>query len=440
MSVQVSLIKRDSGDARLVRESTPAAMLSDRFYKAQQHLFEKINKTLSSFNLDALKDKAENIFGTTCTGCYLVAQGGFNTVFILTFKDRDDVVARLLGSRSGNDSADLEAVAILVERKKSEVAIHHFLKKKTTIPVPHIYYFDPYFNNPVMVPFMLMERVHGRTLADVWHSLSADEQTKTYTRLIEYNAQLLQLEFNSVGSLYNDGSADEFTVGPLGGSCTFGTPLRGFQGPFTNSQSYLLAHAEAHLHSLLYKSELWKARRLSSDWHNGGADGISIEYATTWLQLFCKGVRGLPAEPVTSILYHDDLGVGNIIVSYDDPTNIVAVIDWEGSRVLPIWENGLLSKFIQDERIAEYDADLAKRFGDIENSIYSESNPQLGRSRLNLGSLVFFLSDWTMAIYSREVINQEFLQWFQQGCKEGYLEEIRSFSELKDFIEGISRA
>jgi hypothetical protein len=32
---------------------------------------------------------------------------------------------------------------------------------------------------------------------------------------------------------------------------------------------------------------------------------------------------------------HPDLTINNILVSYDDPTHIVGIIDWEGTRIQP---------------------------------------------------------------------------------------------------------
>ncbi|TFK34386.1 kinase-like domain-containing protein [Crucibulum laeve] len=438
MPMQANLISHDLRyvDRQRNHANVPPAVLSERFDKMMQNSTdsEDMTRSLNFFNLDALRDKAEEFFGATCTGCYLIAQGGFNTVYILTFKDHDDVVARLSASRIENPANKNQE--LVVERKKSECAIHRFLAEKTTIPVPHIYYFTPYFDNPVGVPFMFMERVHGQTLADVWFSLSSEQQIKVFNSIIGYNAQLLQLEFSAVGFLYHgDGG---FTVGPLGSSCSDGRVLPGFRGPFTTTTSYLLTHAEAHLHSIIHNIENWKAQRLEYAWNNCGADGISAEYATTWLQLFCKGIRGLSAEPISAVLYHDDLSLGNVMVSYEDPTNVVAVIDWDGSSIMPLWEDFPLQRFIADTMWEEDDKNLANQGRSMQKSLYSKANPKWAYSRLNLGDITILAHSGTMAGYSREFINSRMLLWYEDRCNQGDLEEIRSFNELKSFIDGSS--
>ncbi|TFK35221.1 hypothetical protein BDQ12DRAFT_668719 [Crucibulum laeve] len=371
MSAQEKLSNGDLAHVQQNLASVPAAVLKDKGAK-------DMIRSLTLFNLDALTYEAEKFFGETCTGCYLIAQGGFNTVYILTFKNHKDVVARLSASRSENPANKNQEYVI--ERKKSECAIYRFLTEKTTIPIPHIYYFTPYFKNPVGVPYMFMERVHGQILADVWfNSLSSEQQINVFNSVIGYNAQLLQLEFSAVGFLHHDD--DGFTIGPLGSSCADGRVLPGFRGPFTTTTSYLLARAEAHLHSIVHNIEEWKASRL---------------------------------------IYS---------------ARVVAVIDWDGSCVKPLWEDWPLQRFIAETMWDEDDKNLANQARSMQNSLYSKANPKFGCSHLNLGGLLILTDLATMALYSREFVNSHMLRWYEDRCNEGHLEEIRSFDELKSFTD-----
>lgn len=67
----------------------------------------------------------------------------------------------------------------------------------------------------------------------------------------------------------------------------------------------------------------------------------SLRYISTWYTLLCKAIDSLnfdafdlPSCPV--VLRHDDLNLGNILVAWDDPTYVVGIVDWEGSRCVPL--------------------------------------------------------------------------------------------------------
>ncbi|KAJ7801275.1 hypothetical protein B0H14DRAFT_2615483 [Mycena olivaceomarginata] len=116
------------------------------------------------------------------------------------------------------------------------------------------------------------------------------------TQLADFRAQLLTLTFPIIGCLVDDNG----TVGPLGLSCTYPFMLKkNNRGPFASSKDFLLAHA------------------LPAD------------------QL-------VPTE--TFVLFRDDFNSGNILVSWSDPTEVVGILDWEGSRISPLWDpRGLCS-------------------------------------------------------------------------------------------------
>ncbi|KAJ7689816.1 hypothetical protein B0H17DRAFT_1134753 [Mycena rosella] len=117
----------------------------------EQHVYSaNMKRVIKGFNLEALQAQAMQSMGIRCTGCYLTDQGGYNTVDILTFDDGPNIIARLSSSHTGQDnamsSADLEQrfiseasrlrITAVQSMTSAQVATLHYVKKKTTIPVP----------------------------------------------------------------------------------------------------------------------------------------------------------------------------------------------------------------------------------------------------------------------------------------------------------------
>ncbi|KAJ6505839.1 kinase-like domain-containing protein [Mycena vitilis] len=324
--------------ANVIPDPSPAE-LGRAFEKLlQNHVYStNMKRVIESFNLNALQQQATQIMQRQCTGCYATDQGGFNTVFILTFERGPDVIARLSGSGTGQD--DTMSADDLEQRFLSEVATLRYVKKQTTIPVPEVYHAVSTADNPVGARYMLMQRIHGQSLIAPWERSSPEGRRKIMTRLADFQAQLLALTFPIIGCLVDDNG----TVGPLGLSCTYPFMLtKNNRGPFASSKDFLLAHVHAELDLLTIHPAEWTEQRLKWGGCNGGFDDVSRESAITWLQLLLDGIKALPTDQLapteTFVLFHNDFNSGNILVSWSDPTEVVGILDWEGSRISPLWD------------------------------------------------------------------------------------------------------
>ncbi|KAK5657544.1 hypothetical protein OQA88_3117 [Cercophora sp. LCS_1] len=98
---------------------------------------------------------------------------------------------------------------------KSQVATLRLIASETTIPVPQIYDYATTKENEINAPYMCMSyipgRTVGRTVAQTWYlndpTILADlehRQVRTLTTLAQYMAQLSQLRFPGIGSIYED--------------------------------------------------------------------------------------------------------------------------------------------------------------------------------------------------------------------------------------------
>ncbi|KAJ6622648.1 kinase-like domain-containing protein [Mycena sp. CBHHK59/15] len=399
----------------------------------QQHVYSAaMKRVIASFNLDALQLQATETMGKHCNGCHPMGQGGYNTVFILTFEDSTDIIARLSGSHSGQD--ERMSPEALVRRFISEVATLRYVKKKTTIPVPEVYHAVSDSENPVGARYILMERLSGQTLTAPWNTFTSDQRRNMIASLANFQAQLLELEFPAIGCLVDE----QGTVGPLGLSCTYPFVLRDDCGPFKSSKDFLLAHVNAELDLLTNHVDEWTEKRQFWANLNGGFEDLPREYAIQWFQLLLDGISALPFELLDPpenafVLYHDDFNSGNILVSHADPTVVVGILDWEGSRVSPLWDPRRMCTVLSDSKVDDPQELASLR--ELEYDILTDAQPYARYSQLHLARLLH-ITDYGHSTQSkRSELNRLFLQWYAGVCGTGRADKIESFMGLKKFIE-----
>ncbi|KAJ7689800.1 kinase-like domain-containing protein [Mycena rosella] len=393
----------------------------------EQHVYSaNMKRVIKGFNLEALQAQATQSMGKRCTGCYLTDQGGYNTVGILTFDDGPDIIARLSGSHTGQDDAmslaDLEQrfiseasrlrITAVRSITSAQVATLRYVKKKTTIPVPEVYHAIPTADNPVGARYMLMQKVPGQVLLSQWTQLSVEGRQKVITQLADFQAQLLSLEFPTIGCLIDENG----TVGPLGLSCTYPFALRNTnRGPFSSSKDFLLAHVNAELDLLTNHAADWTERRTTWAACNGGFDDLPATYAIQWFRLLLDGITALPSDlldPPESpfVLFHDDFNEGNVLVSYSDPTQVVGIIDWEGSRISPVWDPRRLCSVLRHDMVD--DPDEFASLKEMQTDILQDAQLYTAYSKLHLARLLH-ITDYSHSVQStRSHLDGLFMEWF----------------------------
>lgn len=162
--------------------------------------------------------------------------------------------------------------------------------------------------------------------------MTTDQRKKVYSSVADIWAQLLSLRFTSIGSLhFPEHDSGEIALGPVAvlSSNRVGdvsAPLRSNCGPFPKTVDWLRATARRDLSYDNVKYPLTEA-----DYENINATLETIERNASFFD-------GPNANWLSSIsLKAVDLRPHNVIVSPDDPTKIVGVIDWEGARTSHIW-------------------------------------------------------------------------------------------------------
>ncbi len=133
--------------------------------------------------------------------------------------------------------------------------------------------------------------------------------------------ELLKLQFSSIGSIYQK---QEFYIGPLETGLIGGVheiPSDSTKcGPFVNATDWLTA---------VSRKELGFIQR------NKPLDFLERVEMRTQKLLDDLNSLSLPDYPI--VLHHTDFSISNTLVSRADCTRIVALIDWEGARTVPLW-------------------------------------------------------------------------------------------------------
>lgn len=192
------------------------AKLIDSSYNEHLRLSERYLK----FDIAALENAIATASGRStsdiATFCKLF-EGGFNRVFQATFKDGKCTIARL-----PYPSTVPEHYTVA-----SEVATLNYLRLHG-IRTPEVYAWCSTKANPVGAEYIIMEKLGGTPLGDLWYSMTPKEQHKIMKQIVEWETRLMSLELPAYGSIYyrkdlqsekniplSGPKDDEFCIGPI---------------------------------------------------------------------------------------------------------------------------------------------------------------------------------------------------------------------------------
>ena len=270
-------------------------------------------------------------------------------------------------------------------KTSSEVATIALLRSHTSVPVPHIIASSSTTDNELKFEWILMERIHGVPLADIWASLAWDAKVSCVMEVACIMAQIFELRYNSIGNLFNakdlpeepgrtvenNTTKSDFVVLDRIVSMTFfwDTHLKSdvHQGPFASSKNWLEARFQ------LMEEDC--RRVLESQ----DADEDEIEDMEEAQQQLKRLRKQLPLffpsnadDREEFALHHDDISRHNLI--FDSNGKLQALVDWECVSVLPLWKACQIPYFLRSlERIkrpnpARYSSDP----DDGGDSLYAE--------------------------------------------------------------------
>ncbi|KAJ7606892.1 hypothetical protein FB45DRAFT_764967 [Roridomyces roridus] len=188
---------------------------------------------------------------------------------------------------------------------------------------------------------LITAQIHGLKVMQTWPDMTSAQKHSICDSIADYWNQLLSLRFDTIGSLITGTGAGQpsvthITVGPLSMMCSqnqraYASPSRNKCGPFATVKEWLLAVAKLELR--------FKSRPQLPDPHEEErrlAAGARQTEANVAL-LKEKPLLWNGGTTHSLALNPPDFRHHNVLVSFSDPTKILAVIDWEGTKVSPIW-------------------------------------------------------------------------------------------------------
>lgn len=185
-----------------------------------------------------------------------LAEGGFNRVFIVTFEDSHELIAKI-----PYHIAQPEFYATA-----SEAATLTFLRGKG-IPVPEVYDYSATGQNPVGTEYIHMEKAPGECLTSSWNSMSDLHIRRLSHSFVELERKLFGLHFGATGSIYfkrdipssiqaplfqdeQSSQLGPFCIGPIADYMFWygrRATLQLNRGPWKNPVDYLRASADKEI-------------------------------------------------------------------------------------------------------------------------------------------------------------------------------------------------
>ncbi|KAJ7253748.1 hypothetical protein B0H12DRAFT_1116484 [Mycena haematopus] len=318
----------------------------------------------------------------------------------------------------------------------SEVATLAYVRKHTSIPVPQVYHAEIDTDNALGTRYTIVERMVGVNLDQLWDTMGAKEREALARELGLLEAKMLQTRFPKIGCIIDrDGG-----VGPMAPSCTYDFTLRPPHcGPFTSSKALLEAHVRSEL-ARMDEPETWIAARRSVSSVNGGTEDLPLRYAVQWFSLLLAGVLDMQGTELTATdftLCHDDFNLGNMLAT---PTGkVTALLDWQGSRVLPLWNSSRRGGYTDDIYLFKDEHERQKLMALREETLAEQMGGRIWETSLWLDQLLRIAGDRLVVDHSRADLDDTFLNWFRHGMDTGQEENLQPFVSLRLFIEAHQR-
>ncbi|KAI2087563.1 hypothetical protein LOZ36_002702 [Ophidiomyces ophidiicola] len=339
------LIQRSDGNVvsaseeDFYRYTTKRWLANEAFEAAQRY---------RKFNIQRLVDVAARSDRTKLKKCVSVMkyrEGQFNKTFLIIFDNGSEVVAKLPNPNSGPNVLTIA----------SEVATMDYARDILGLRVPRVLDWSSDPNNQVGCEYIIMEKVEGTALGDVWYNLSDKSKQKIIRQVVDIEAKFAAFSFPSHGCLYytrdlpakyhynNQFSlpgddSKRFCIGPLVDRQLWSdgrSEMKLGRGPWRRLSDFALAMGE--------NERAWTEKYVTPRM-NYFKSYTDQETPQEYIKLIEKYMRVAAqlirteadtANLLQPILWHCDLHLNNIYIDVD-MENISGIIDWQGSSIAPL--------------------------------------------------------------------------------------------------------
>ncbi|KAI2291884.1 hypothetical protein LOZ07_004895 [Ophidiomyces ophidiicola] len=315
-------------DAEMPAAARPAPAGIDPSFSSKEAIFAWLQSTL---NLEGLPDYCDRVrrkrsprrIRRTIKPVIIEEPffGSYYALYPIRFKDGVRWILRVPICAVTGQFDELASSALA-----SEAETMTLICQETSVPVPRVMAYGPDFDNVLRVPFILMTRIRGKPLHDIWFDklISREElmlRRKTALRNIaRLMVRLGKLSFKTGGALeFINGNL--FRPGPLRTidhgvtlppvGRTDGKTVRYFEaGPFAVRDDYYLVH-------------------LSREENHEEPEFRGVQKLLRTLLQWNSKEKG-PKFVVT----HPNLSLRNILISENE--RVMGFIDWNGVAAMPL--------------------------------------------------------------------------------------------------------
>ncbi|KAI0367796.1 hypothetical protein BV20DRAFT_1023845 [Pilatotrama ljubarskyi] len=271
-----------------------------------------------------IRERVADVLGAGIEGAKLTAKDELMMTYDVTLADGRALMLRMPCS-SGSTP--------IVE---SEVATARYISRQTSIPSPEILAFEKSSDAESPACYAAYKKPQGVCLDAVFPDLSPHQQDLIVVQIARWMVELFQHRFDKIGSLAEETGA----VGPIVSKLFYDegrSRLALDRGPFSSARAYYLACAQRELDAC----RMLFAQDAPPSYQRDLEDSrLTVERIAGLLCDLTNRCRGLDDDDLAlapfSLDIHD-IGLKDIFVSPENPTEILVVTGWDSVSTRPLW-------------------------------------------------------------------------------------------------------
>ncbi|GBF65387.1 altered inheritance of mitochondria protein 9 [Trichophyton mentagrophytes] len=315
------------------------------------------------FNMNELaRIAAQSVGARACVNVQKCPDGMYNKCFVLTMDDGQEVIAKVPNPNAG----------LPHQTTASEVATMDFARNVLGTPAPKVYAWNSGTTNTVGAEYIIMERMPGVQLRQVWSSMKLVEKMNLCLDIARYQSAWLSVTFSQFGGLYytqdvqncfsqqkthlyvdENGAKvqnSRFTIGPVTSREWFDCGRAGLEcdrGPWRSVYDYYKAIGHREKLAISTLGTLPKQTVMVCGPGLYQPDRSKKLSAVEWyLQIVDALIPTESGSITTPCLWHDDLHDENIFVDPSNPSKVTGIIDWQSVSLLPLLDHNPDASFI----------------------------------------------------------------------------------------------
>ncbi|GFN11009.1 phosphotransferase enzyme family protein [Aspergillus tubingensis] len=291
------------------------------------------------FNISELAKRAAESVGFShdqCVDVERLLHGMFNKAFLFTMQDGTQIVGKVPNPNAGRPHYTTA----------SEVATMDFVINKLSTPVPKVLAWSSNASeNPIGAEYIIMEKVRGVQLDNVWPRMDIKQRFELVKTIARYQKAWMSKSFTKYGSLYYSKdlqSSGCILVNEDGSQIDVDFD----RGPWNKLYGYKLAIG---FRELACVQEMPQLPRSLLGLYGPGTYRRSPSKKIAAIRDYLRMVHFfLPTDDSISsaFLWNPDLHVANIFVNPENLSEVVGIIDWQSSEVLPLFDHARQPYFL----------------------------------------------------------------------------------------------